>query len=210
MPTRRNTRSRKPTHRSRNSRRKSRRSQKRNTIRNRRSHRGRRGGSRTPTPINTPLPDEIIWVHTVMNAILTDVRNRYADGWRWNVGTSGWLRDGGEIDEFPDIIRDVLRGDVEMAARSIDAIHARENISPADIVNTRVNTRLPYEITPLMFAIFLHNSPMVMFLLNNGANVTDTIHIMPNDERNNTVLTSVLDLAELVGTPEIVATLNYM
>lgn len=198
MATRRNTRTKKPMRRTRKSPRKSKRSRKRNATRKRRSRRGRRGGSRTPTPINTPLPDEIIRVNTVMRASLTDMRNRYAIGWRWNVGTSGWLRDGGDFDEFPDIIRDVLLGDVEMATRSIEVVNEQENISHADIVNTR----LPSGVTPLMIAVYLQNSSMVRFLLGNGANVNDTIHIMPDDD--GPVLTTVLDLAELVSTPEIV------
>ena len=55
-----------------------------------------------------------------------------------------------------------------------------------------------------MIAVYFHNPPMVRLLLRNGAKVNDTIHIMPNDEYGEPVHTSVLDLAELVSTHEIV------
>jgi hypothetical protein len=47
---------------------------------------------------------------------------------------------------------------------------------------------------------------MVRFLLDNGANVNNTIHIMPDNDGQ--VLTTVLDLAELVSTHEIVQLLR--
>jgi hypothetical protein len=202
MATRRNTRTKKPMRRTRKSPRKSKRSRKRNATRKRRSRRGRRGGSRTHTPMNVPNP-EVVRAIAVMNAILTDVGNRYAgragyaEGWRWNVGTEGWLRDGDHLDDHPDIMRDVIAGNVEMATRSIDALHD-DHTSRSEIVNTR----LPSGVTPLMIAVYLHNPSMVGFLLGYGANVNDTIHIMQDNDGQ--VLTTVLDLAELVSTPEIV------
>jgi ankyrin repeat protein len=132
-----------------------------------------------------------------MNAVLTNLRNQYAIGWRWNVGTEGWLRDGGHADDHPDIMRDVIAGNVEMATRSIDALHD-DYTSRSEIVNTR----LPSGVTPLMIAVYLQNPSMVRFLLGNRANVNDTIHIMRDNDGQ--VLTTVLDLAELVSTPEIV------
>ena len=197
MATRRNTRTKKPMRRTRKSPRKSKRSRKRNATRKRRSRRGRRGGSRTPTPVNVPNPEEVGRANTVMNAVLTNLRNQYAIGWRWNVGTEGWLRDGEHADNFPDIIRDVITGNVGMATMSIDALHD-DYTSHADIVNTR----LPSGVTPLMIAVYLQNPSMVRFLLGNRANVNDTIHIMRDNDGQ--VLTTVLDLAELVSTPEIV------
>ena len=206
MATRRNTRTRKPMRRTRKSHRKSKRSRKRNAIRKRRSRRGRRGGSRNPTPMNVPNPEGVIRATAVMNAVLTDVGNRYAgragyaDRWRWNVGTGGWflIHDGDHVDNFPDIIRDVIAGNVRRATMSIDALHTEDGIPRSEIVNTR----LPSGVTPLMIAVYLHNPSMVRFLLGSGANVNDTIHIMPDNDGQ--VLTTVLDLAELVSTPEIV------
>jgi ankyrin repeat protein len=84
-----------------------------------------------------------------------------------------------------------------MATMSIDALHD-DYTSHADIVNTR----LPSGVTPLMIAVYLQNPSMVGFLLGYGANVNNTIHIMPDNDGQ--VLTTVLDLAELVSTPEIV------
>ena len=206
MATRRNARTKKPMRRTRKSHHKSKRSRKRNAIRKRRSRRGRRGGSRTPTPMNVPNP-EVVRATAAMNAILTDVGNRYAgragyaDRWRWNVGTEGWLRDGGHADDHPDIMRDVIAGNVEMATRSIDALHD-DHTSRSEIVNTR----FPSGVTPLMIAVYSRNLSMVRFLLGNGANVNNTIHIMPDNDGQ--VLTTVLDLAELVSTPEIVQLLR--
>lgn len=196
MATRKNTRTRKPIRRTRKSPRKSKRSRKHNATRKRRSRRGRRGGSRTPTPINVPNPEGVSRVNTAMNAILTNLRNRYAIRWRWNVGTTGFVRDGAV--NPPDIMRDVIAGNVERATMSMETLHNQDGISRADIVNTR----LPSGITPLMIAVYFHNSSMVRFLLGNGANVNDTIHIMLDND--GPVLTTVLDLAELVSTPEIV------
>ena len=207
MATRRHTRTRKPTRRTRKSHRKSKRSRKRNAIRKRRSRRGRRGGSRNPTPMNVPNPEGVIRATAVMNAVLTDVGNRYAgragyaDRWRWNVGTGGWLYDGDHPDDHPDIMRDVIDGNVEMATRSINALRD-DRASRSEIVNTS----LPSGVTPLMIAVYLHNPSMVRFLLGNGANVNDTIHIMRDNDGQ--VLTTVLDLAELVSTPEIVQLLR--
>jgi hypothetical protein len=199
MATRRNTRTKKPMRRTRKSPRKSKRSRKRNAIRKRRSRRGRRGGSRTPTPMNVPNPEGVGRANTAMNAVLTDVGNRYAIGWRWNVGTTGFVRDGAV--NPPDIMRDVIAGNVEMATRSIDALHD-DYTSRSEIVNTR----LPSGVTPLMIAVYLQNPSMVRFLLGNRANVNDTIHIMRDNDGQ--VLTTVLDLAELVSTDEIVQLLR--
>jgi hypothetical protein len=200
MATRRSTRTKKPIRRTRKSHRKSKRSRKRNAIRKRRSRRGRRGGSRNPTPIQIN-PEEVGRATTAMNAVLTDVGNRYANGWRWNVGTEGWLRDGDHADNFPDIMRDVIAGNVERATMSVETLH-NQRISHSEIVNTRLSSG----VTPLMIAVYLHNSSMVRFLLGNGANVNDTIHIMRDNDGQ--VLTTVLDLAELVSTPEIVQLLR--
>ena len=196
MATRRSTRTRKPIRRTRKSHRKSKRSRKRNAIRKRRSRRGRRGGSRNPTPVNVPNPEEVGRANTAMNAVLTNLRNRYAIGWRWNVGTRGFIRDGAV--NPPDIIRDVIGGTVGRATMSVETLHNQERISRSEIVNTR----LPSGVTPLMIAVYLHNPSMVSFLLGNRANVNDTIHIMRDND--GPVLTSVLDLAELVSTHEIV------
>lgn len=196
MATRKNTRTRKPIRRTRKSHRKSKRSRKHNATRKRRSRRGRRGGSRTPTPVNVPNPEGVARVNTAMNAVLTNLINRYAIRWRWNVGTTGFVRDGAV--NPPDIMRDVIAGNVERATMSMETLHNQEGISHSRIVNTR----LPSGVTPLMIAVYLHNPSMVRFLLDNGANVNDTIHIMRDNDGQ--VLTTVLDLAELVSTHEIV------
>jgi ankyrin repeat protein len=157
--------------------------------------------------MNVPNP-EVVRATAAMNAILTDVGNRYAgragyaEGWRWNVGTEGWLRDGDHANNFPDIMRDVIAGNVGMATMSMNALHIEDGISHAYIVNTR----FPYGVTPLMIAVYLQNPSMVRFLLGNRANVNNTIHIMPDNDGQ--VLTTVLDLAELVSTHEIVQLLR--
>ncbi len=205
MATRRSTRTKKLIRRTRKSHRKSKRSRKRNAIRKRRSRRGRRGGSRTPTPMNVPNPD-VVRATAAMNAILTDVGNRYAGRAGYAEGWKGWLRDGDHPDDHPDIMRDVIAGNVEMATMSVETLHNQE--LPQDLERFRisrseiVNTRLSSGVTPLMIAVYLHNSSMVRFLLGNGANVNDTIHIMRDNDGQ--VLTTVLDLAELVSTHEIV------
>jgi ankyrin repeat protein len=116
----------------------------------------------------------------------------------------GFVRDGAV--NPPDIIRDVIGGTVGRATMSVETLHNQE--LPPDLERFRisrseiVNTSLPSGVTPLMIAVYLQNPSMVRFLLGNRANVNDTIHIMRDNDGQ--VLTTVLDLAELVSTHEIV------
>lgn len=209
MATRRNTRSKKTIRRTR----KSRRTGKRKSTHKKKNKKSHKGGSRSPTPINvrtnTPIniDDDTTQASLGMAVIVRDlIRDRYQRGWHWNVGTGGWMHVGDDHSHISDIIRDVIGGNHEAVNETVSVLieQSRSRLTSEEIVNTK----LPSGATPLMLAVFLVNEPMVRTLLAHGANKTDTIHILPNDEYGDQLFTSVTELASLISSNEIIEVIH--
>lgn len=189
--------------------RKPRRTNKRKTTHKKHHKKSRKGGSRANTPINcrsnTPInvnEDSTRAIFEMATIVREMITTRYQLGWHWNVGTGGWMHLGNDHAHISDIIRDVINGNYEAVPETISTLieQSGSRLTSEEIVNTK----LPSSVTPLMLAVFLVNEPMVRILLANGANKSDTIHILPNDEYGNQVFTSVTDLAILISSDEIV------
>lgn len=194
---------------------KSKRIGKRKSTHKKQNKKSHKGGSRANTPINvrtnTPIniDDEATQASLGMAAIVRDlITNRYQRGWHWNVGTGGWMHLGTEHSHISDIIRDVINGNHETVTETISVLieQSGSRLTSEEIVNTK----LPSGVTPLMLAVFLVNEPMVRTLLSHGADKTDTIHILADDEYGNQLSTSVSDLASLISSNEIIEVVqNY-
>lgn len=163
----------------------------------------KRGGSRTHTPINSP---ELSRVAHVMNFVLSGLAIRYRDGWNWNAGTGGWLHLGNtdsvsDSPPFPDIILNVLNGNVEEARETLFELeHSDQGALPRTNV---VNAILPISrVTPLMIAVYRRDVPMVRFLVENGADIGHTIEILSDNDYGTPVRTSVLDMARILNNDE--------
>ena len=204
MATRRNTRSKKPIRRTR----KSRRTGKRKSTHKKKNKKSHKGGSRAPTPINartnTPIniDDDATRASLEMATIVRDlITNRYQRGWHWNVESGGWMHIGNDHSHIFDIIRDVIDGNHETVTETVSVLIEQSgyHLTSEEIVNTKLQSGS----TPLMIAVFLVNEPMVRTLLAHGADKTDTINILPDDEYGNQVFTTVTDLASLISSNEI-------
>jgi len=139
-------------------------------------------------------------MHAAMTAIFIGLEAKYADGWKWNVGTGGWLRitpdpttpDDPNTPPFPDIIHNILTGDIGGVQRTLDTL---------DPEPSPINTSLPPDflnVTPLMLAVYRQDLHMVRFLIENGADLNQTINIL-TDVDGSLISITARDMAEILN-----------